>query len=128
MVWRWLVNAFAVGVATFLVSGITVQSGSLASMALTMALVALVFGAVNTLVKPITELFTSCLIVATFGLFLLVVNALMLMLTSWLAGLVGLGWHVDGFWPALWGSIIISLVGMLLGGGFRSRPAGSGVA
>lgn len=121
MVWRWLVNAFAVAVATFLVGGITVHTESLTSTAVTLALVALVFGAVNTLVKPITQFFTSCLIVATFGLFLVVVNALMLMVTSWLAGILGLGWHVDGFWPALWGSLIISVVGMVLGGAGTRR-------
>ena len=54
------------------------------------------------------------LIVLTLGLMLLVVNALMLMLTSWIAGSLDLGFHVDGFWMALWGSIVISLASMIL--------------
>ena len=58
----------------------------------------------------------ACLIVLTLGFFLLVINALMLQLTSWLAGVFGLGFHVDGFWPAFWGALIISVVGALLGG------------
>ena len=50
----------------------------------------------------------------TLGLFLLVINALLLLFTSWLAGVFGLGWHVDGFWTALWGSIVISIVSFIL--------------
>lgn len=119
MIWRWLVNSLAVALATFLVGGITVTAGDTTAVVITMALVALVLGAVNTVVKPLLQVFTGCLVVLTFGLFLLVINALMLMLTSWLAGLFGLGWHVDGFVAAFWGALVISAVSLLLG----SSPA-----
>ncbi|WOP17533.1 phage holin family protein [Raineyella sp. LH-20] len=115
MIWRWLVNSLAVAAATYLVAGITVTAPDTTGIVLTVGLVALLLGAVNTVVKPILATLTGCLVVVTFGLFLLVVNALMLMLTSWLAGLVGLGWHVDGFVPAFWGALVISIVSFLLG-------------
>lgn len=115
MIWRWLVNSLAVALATFLVGGITVTAGDTTAVVITMALVALVLGAVNTVVKPLLQVVTGCLVVLTFGLFLLVINALMLMLTSWLAGLFGLGWHVDGFVAAFWGALVISVVSLLLG-------------
>lgn len=121
MIWRWLVNSLAVALATFLVGGITVTAGDTTGVVITMALVALVLGAVNTVVKPLLQVLTGCLVVLTFGLFLLVINALMLMLTSWLAGMLGLGWHVDGFAAAFWGALVISLVSMLLGGAAPTR-------
>ena len=64
--------------------------------------------------KPIFKLVTLPLVLLTLGLFLIVINALLLMLTSWLSGEFGLGWTVDGFWPAVWGSVIISIVSFLL--------------
>ena len=57
----------------------------------------------------------------TFGLFLLVINAAMLLLTAWVAQKFDIGFFVDGFWPALWGSIIISVVSSLLGGAYGSE-------
>ncbi len=73
-------------------------------------LVALIMGAVSSFVKPIVTLLSLPFIVVTIGLFLFVINALMLMFTEWLADLVGIGFHVDGFWTAVWGSIVITLV------------------
>jgi putative membrane protein len=77
-------------------------------------LVALIFGVINAIVKPLFRIVTIPIILLTLGIFLLVINALLLMLTSWLSGVFGLGWHVDGFWTALWGSIIISIVSFIL--------------
>jgi putative membrane protein len=59
-------------------------------------------------------LLTCPLIILTLGLFTLVVNAGMLLLASWLAGLIGIGFRVDGFWPALWGGLIVSIVSAVL--------------
>ncbi|QGF24144.1 phage holin family protein [Raineyella fluvialis] len=115
MIWRWLVNSLAVAAATYLVAGITVSARDTTGIVLTVGLVALILGAVNTVVKPIFEALTGCLVILTLGLFLLVINALMLMLTSWLATQLGLGWHVDGFVPAFWGALVISIVSLLLG-------------
>lgn len=111
---RVLVNAAALGVATWLLSGITLSGSSDTQKIVTVLAVALIFGVINAIVKPLFRIVTIPIILLTLGIFLLVINALLLMLTSWLSGVFGLGWHVDGFWTALWGSIIISIVSFIL--------------
>lgn len=118
---RLIVTALATAVAVWLVPGIHLGDGDTSDKVIALLLVALIFGVINAIVKPIVTVVSTCLVVVTLGLFLLVINAGMLMLTSWLAGNFGLGFHVDGFWPALWGSLIISIVGSLLGGGLGPR-------
>lgn len=117
LVIRLAVTALATAIAVWLVPGISLTGEN---QVLTLIGVALVIGVVNAVVKPFTTALSFCLIVLTMGLFLLVINALMLMLASWLAGTLGLGFQVDGFWPALLGSLVISLVSALLGGGLGS--------
>ncbi|ATZ25631.1 phage holin family protein [Streptomyces lavendulae] len=108
---KTLANAAALAVAVWLLAGITLDDGStLARRALSLILVALVFGLVNLIVKPVVKLLSLPLFVLTLGLFTLVVNALMLLLTSWLADLLNLSFHVDGFWTAVVGGLIISVV------------------
>ena len=111
---RLLANTAALAVATFLLSGITLTSDSTGGKILTLLIVALIFGILNAIVKPIFALFTHPVVALTLGLFLIVINACMLLLTSWLAGKFGLGWSVDGFWVALIGSIIVSIVSFVL--------------
>lgn len=113
---RLLATALATAAAAWLVPGIDVVAPDTTSKVLTVIAVAALFGLVNTLVKPLFKALTGCLIVVSLGLFLLVINALMLMLTSWLAQQFGFGFSVAGFWPALFGSIVISIVGAVLGG------------
>ena len=113
---RLVVTALATAVAVWMVPGITLTDTDRTSQALTLLGVAVIFGIVNAVVKPIMQVLSACLIVLTLGIFLLVINAAMLALTSWFAGVVGLGFHVDGFWAAVFGSVIISVVGALLGG------------
>jgi putative membrane protein len=112
----WLLStAAALAVATWLIDGIYF-TGPTSGMAevrhklLPLLLVALILGVVSSFVKPVVTFFSIPFIVLTIGLFLLVINALMLMLTAWIAGGVGIGFHVDGFWTALWGSIVITVV------------------
>ncbi|MFG2618690.1 phage holin family protein [Streptomyces sp. NPDC048507] len=108
---KTLANAAALAVAVWLLSGITLDDGSSTGRrALSLILVALVFGLVNLIVKPVVKLLSFPLFVLTLGLFTLVVNALMLMLTSWLAKQFDLSFHVDGFWTAVLGGLIISIV------------------
>ena len=76
--------------------------------------VALILGLVNALVRPILKALSCGVIVLTLGLFLLVINAAMLLLAAWIARQVGIGFHVDGFGAALLGSLVISLVSFLL--------------
>ncbi|MFF5635313.1 phage holin family protein [Streptomyces sp. NPDC012825] len=111
---KTLANAGALGVAIWLLQDITLTGESTGGKVLALILVALVFGLVNALVKPIVRLFTLPLFVLTLGLFTLVVNALMLLLTSWLADKLDLSFHVEGFWTAVLGGLIISVVSWAL--------------
>jgi putative membrane protein len=111
---RLLANAAALAIATWILSGITLTGSSTTSQILTLLIVALIFGVLNAIIKPIFAIVTIPLILLTLGLFLIVINACMLLLTSWLAGLFNIGWNVDGFWTALLGGIIISIVSFIL--------------
>lgn len=104
------VNAAAIWVAAWIVTGITLSGDDWQDKSLTVVAVALLFGVVNWLIKPVLKLFTLPLFVLTLGLITFVINALMLWLTSWAAQELKLDFHVDGFWPALLGALIISLV------------------
>lgn len=103
-----LINAVALWVAARFVSGIQLP-GSITHL----LLVALVFGLVNAIIKPVLKLLSFPIQILTLGLFTLVINALMLLLTASLAK--GWGFAVDGFGPAFWGALIISVVSALLG-------------
>ena len=109
-----MINAVAIWIAAWIVNGIDLHGDGFGDKALTGILVALVFGVTNFLVKPLVQLFSLPLFVLTLGLFTFVVNSLMLWLTSWASGLVNLDFHVDGFWPALLGSLVISAVAWVL--------------
>lgn len=106
---RLLVNAAALWAATQLVSGIS-YTGDWPFF----FVVALVFGVLNLLVKPILFLLTLPFFLITLGLFTLVLNAGMLWLTSTLSESLGLGFRVDGFWAAFWGALVVSLVSFAL--------------
>ena len=106
---HWLLNAAALWVAAWLLPGLDFQ-GTL----LQLLLVAAVFGIVNSLIRPILTILTCPLIVVTLGLFTLVINALMLMLTGWVSGRWNLGFTVSGFWPAFWGGLVVGVVSVLL--------------
>lgn len=111
----WLVvNALALGAATWLLDGITLSSTSDTDLAVKLVVVGVIFGAVTAIVRPIVKLLSLPLIILTLGLMLLVINALMLMLTSAISGGVGLGFHVDGFLTAVLGSVVISLASLVL--------------
>jgi len=106
---RLLVNAAALWVATQVVSGVTFDGGLLPMLG-----VALVFGVVNALLRPVAKILTFPIIIVTLGIFALVINGLMLWLTSSLSAALGLGFHVSGFWAAFWGAIVVSLVSLVL--------------
>jgi putative membrane protein len=114
LILRLLANAGALAVATWLLSGITLTAPTTGRKVLILLIVALIFGIVNAIVKPIFTLVTAVAVLLTLGLFLIVINALMLLLTSWISDQVNLGWHVEGFWTAVLGSIIISIVSFLV--------------
>lgn len=77
-------------------------------------LVALVFGILNASIRPLLKLLSLPVIILTLGLFIFVINALMLLLTGWVSGLLNLGFYVEGFWDAFFGGLIVSIVSLLL--------------
>jgi putative membrane protein len=111
---RVVVNALALAAATWLLSGITVTGDNAGQQLVTLLLVGAVFGVVNAIVRPVVTILSIPFIILTLGLLIFVINALMLLLTSWLSGQLGLDFHVDGFWTAVLGSIIISVATWLL--------------
>ena len=106
---RLLICATALWVAVQLVPGIQYQGGVLPLLG-----VALVFGVLNAVVRPVLTLLSLPFLILTLGLFTFVLNAIMLMLTSSLSTRLGLGFHVGGFWPALVGSLVVSLVSTVI--------------
>ena len=104
---RLIINAIALYVTASILPGITLRDDSVG----TLLLIALVFGIVNAIVKPITTLLTCPMIILTLGLFSLVINALMLLLTSALLGAEN--FHIDGFWTALLAGIVMAIVAMI---------------
>ena len=106
---RLLINAAALWVATRVVSGVTYSGGGIAFFG-----VALIFGVVNTFVGFTTKLLTFPLIIFTLGLFVFVINGLMLWLTSAVSDALGFGFKVEGFWPAVWGALVVTIVSTVL--------------
>lgn len=108
LLWRLVVNAVAIWVAVRVVDGL-----DFTGTWIQMGVVAGVLALVNALVRPVLTMLTCPLVLLTLGLFTLVINALMLMLTGWLSTRLDLGFSVGGFWPAFWGALIISVVSVL---------------
>jgi putative membrane protein len=111
---RVLITAASLLVAILLLPGIELTAGSTLSKVTTLIVVALIFGVVNAVLKPIVKVVGCVFYILTLGLIGLVVNALLLWLTSWVADKLNLPFHITGFWPAFWGAIIIGVVGWLL--------------
>jgi putative membrane protein len=109
-----VVDALALAAAVWLVGGISLTGDTTEDQVLVLVIVALIFGVINAFVAPLVKLLSLPFIILTLGLFLLVINAFMLMLTSWIAEQVGLGFEVDGFWSALLGAIVITIASWIL--------------
>ena len=106
---RWMINTIALSAAVQVIPGIHFTDGPLQLLA-----VALVFGVVNAVLRPILTVLSCPLVLLTLGLFTLVINGVMLMLTARLAAIWDLGFRVDGFWPAFWGGLVVGLVSLAL--------------
>ncbi len=112
---RVLINGVALWFAQILLSGMSiVGAGSTGGKVGVILLVALVFGIVNAIVKPIVQVVSIPLYILTLGLFTLVVNALMLMLTAWITEQTDWGLRIDGFGTAVIGALIVSVVSFVL--------------
>ena len=108
-------GAAALAIAAWLFDGISIGGGSRNEQLVTLLVVAAIFGGVNAIVRPIVALLSVPLYILTLGLFFFVVNALMLLLTSWIAEQVGLPFEVEGFWTAVLGAVVISLASAAIG-------------
>ena len=115
---RFLVNAVALCIAVWLVPGLR-YTGTPAGF----VLLAVVFGLVNMLLRPLLMILTCPLVVLTLGLFVLVINAVLLLATGALSRHLGLGFSVRGFWAALLGGVIVSIASTVLATTIRERPA-----
>jgi putative membrane protein len=111
---RILIPAFALWIAHLLVSGIELNGHSELSRIGTLIVVALIFGIVNAVLKPIIKTIGCLFYILTLGLIGLVVNGLLLWLCSWVAGKLSLPFHITGFAAAFWGAIIVGVVGWVL--------------
>ncbi len=109
-----VVNAAALAIAAGLLDGITVSGATTQDQVVTLIVVALIFGVVNAIVEPIVKLLSLPFIILTLGLFLIVINAAMLLLTSWISGELGRRFEVDGFWTAVLGAVIITIATWIL--------------
>jgi putative membrane protein len=119
---RFAVNVICTAIAVWaatLIDGIDVTGHSTAENALTILVVAVIFGVINAVLKPLIHTVGCLFYVLTLGLFALVVNGLLFLLTGWIAGKLGLPFVVDGFWAGLWGAIVVAVVSFVLGLIFR---------
>ncbi|MEW6601798.1 MAG: phage holin family protein [Nitrospirota bacterium] len=108
---RWLISSLSLFAAAWLVPGIRAEGNTLAVY----FGMAIILGLINLTVKPILTLLSLPITILSLGLFMLVVNAIMLWLASAIAvGLFNIGFYVDGFWPAFLGALIVSIASMIL--------------
>jgi len=109
-----VVNALALAAAAWLLDGIRLTDRASEDRLITLVLVALIFGVINAVVRPIVKTLSLPFIILTLGLLIFVINALMLLLTSWISDQVGLGFDVDGFWTAVLGAVIVMVATWVL--------------
>ncbi|MER5332471.1 phage holin family protein [Micromonospora sp. NPDC002717] len=111
---RLAITAVALWITTLIVPGVEVTGRSGADDALTLVVVALIFGVVNAVLKPLIKVFGCVFYLLTLGLFALVVNALLFLLTDRIARALDLPFQVDGFWAAFWGAIVMAVATWLI--------------
>jgi len=109
---RWIISAIALIIAVWLVPGIRIED---TNAWVAVFVVAAILGFVNAFIRPVLQFLSCGFIILTLGLFLLVINAATLALSSWIAvNWLNVGFYIDGFWPALLGSIVVSIVSTVL--------------
>jgi putative membrane protein len=112
---RLVISGIAIWVAALIVPGVQLGEAEFGEQLLTILVVALIFGVVNAVLGPVIRVVTLPLYLLTLGLFSLIVNALLLWLTGWMATQMGLAFSVVGFWGAVLGALVVSLVTVALG-------------
>ncbi|MEU2612349.1 phage holin family protein [Micromonospora sp. NPDC007271] len=111
---RLAITAIALWITTLIVPGVEVTGRDAVNTALTLVVVALIFGVVNAVLKPVIKVLGCVFYLLTLGLFALVVNALLFLFTNWIAQGLHLPFHVEGFWAAFWGAIVVAVVNWLI--------------
>ena len=106
---RWVINAIALFLAVYLVPGVNLQGGWVSIMWL-----ALIFGLINAFLRPLLKVLTCPLIVLTLGLFTLLINTFLFWLTSQVGQAFGIGFTIDGFWPAFLGGLVVTMVSVIM--------------
>jgi putative membrane protein len=106
---RWVINAIALFLAVYLVPGVNLQGGWVSVLWL-----ALIFGLINAFLRPLLKLLTCPLIVLTLGLFTLLINTFLFWLTSQVGQAFGIGFTIDGFWPAFLGGLVVTVVSVIM--------------
>jgi putative membrane protein len=106
---RWLINTLALFLVVSYLPGIHFEGGPAALL-----VEAAIFGVVNALLRPLLTILTCPLVLVTLGLFTLVINALLLLATASVSTKLGIPFHIDGFWPAFWGGLVIGVVSVFL--------------
>lgn len=111
---KLVITAVAVWVATLVIPGITLHADSTAKKIGTLVVVALIFGIINAVLKPIVKAIGCLAYAVTLGLISVVVNGLLFWLASWVAGKLHLGFHIKGFLPAVLGALLVGIIGWVL--------------
>jgi putative membrane protein len=112
---RLAISALALWITTVIVPGITLSTDSIGEAVLTLVVVAVIFGVVNAVLRPIIKTVGCAFYVLTLGLVAIVVNGALFLLTSWIAGELDLPFHVDDFWPsAVVGALLVGIVSWVL--------------
>ncbi|GIF19872.1 hypothetical protein Ate02nite_26020 [Paractinoplanes tereljensis] len=112
---RLVITAVSLWISTFVISGIELNTDSVPKKVVTLLVVAAIFGIVNAVLRPIVKVIGCGLYVLTLGLIAVVVNGLLFLLTSWIAGELDLPFHVDNFWPsAVLGALLVGVVSWVL--------------
>jgi putative membrane protein len=106
---RWIINAVALFLAVYLVPGVNLQGGVVSIIWL-----ALIFGLINAFLRPLLKLLTCPLIFLTLGLFTLLINTFLFWLTSQVGQAFGIGFTINGFWPAFFGGLVVTVVSVIL--------------
>jgi putative membrane protein len=106
---RWVVNAIALFLAVYLVPGVNLEGGWVSILWL-----ALIFGLINAFLRPLLTLLTCPLIVLTLGLFTLLINTFLFWLTSQVGQAFGIGFTIEGFWPAFLGGLVVTVVSVVM--------------
>ncbi|WP_213007177.1 phage holin family protein [Paractinoplanes toevensis] len=112
---RLVITAVSLWISTLVISGIELNTDSVPKKVVTLLVVAAIFGIVNAVLRPIIKVIGCGLYVLTLGLIAVVVNGLLFLLTSWIAGELDLPFHVDNFWPsAVLGALLVGVVSWVL--------------